>query len=189
MYKKNPAFFSMIFTEIHVSEDMTGWKLAREVRKFEEENKLPRTPIFAVTKEHFDDTGVDLDAEDKEERSSNLCHSEAAGMDGYMMKPPSRYKLRTLLANYINAKKSSPNPQSGAMTEAIHSGHGPDWDENFDLALAEFYTKEQHWLPRLLFLPALITRKFMKWFWWTLRCYGYTFGKAVRDDSKDVLIF
>ena len=39
------------------------------------------------------------------------------------------------------------NPNAGAMTDAVYSGHGPDWDENFDLALTEFYTKVA---PRLV---------------------------------------
>lgn len=40
------------------SEALVCGQLAREVRKFEQESGLSRTAIFALTKEHYDDTGV-----------------------------------------------------------------------------------------------------------------------------------
>jgi hypothetical protein len=33
--------------------------------------------------------------------------SEAAGMDGYLMKPPTRHKLRALLVQYLNARRTT----------------------------------------------------------------------------------
>jgi len=183
-YKKSPGRFSMIFTEIELTDDMSGWKLTRDVRQFEEQEGLPRTPIFAMTKLHWDHTNVDTGSKNKEEKSSNLCHSEAAGMDGYLMKPPTRHKLRALLVQYLNARRTTGATQGGNMTDPVHTGHGQE--EYFDEALAEFYAKE-HWFPKLFFLPFYITRKFMLLFWWGLACYGYTFGK--RDVSKSVIIF
>jgi len=49
--------------------------------------------------------------------------------------------------------------------QALGQSEGGE-DELFDEALAEFYAKE-HWFPKLFFLPALLTRKFMRSFWYS----------------------
>jgi hypothetical protein len=59
------------------------------------------------------------DTETKVTRSSNLCHCEQAGMDGYMLKPPTRTKLRTLLTQYLAARQSvgGARVKGGLMTQ------------------------------------------------------------------------
>jgi len=59
------------------------------------------------------------ETEVKVTRSSNLCHSEQAGMDGYMLKPPTRAKFRTLLTQYLAARQSvgGARVRGGLMTQ------------------------------------------------------------------------
>jgi hypothetical protein len=129
------------------------------------------------------------DDEVKVLRSSNLCHSESAGMDGYMMKPPSRTKLRTLLTQYLAARHSvgGARVRGGLMTQAIRQSEGGE-DELFDEALAEFYAKE-HWFPRLFFLPFFVTRRLMRSFWYLLSCYGVHIKGSNFHDTEKLIIF
>mmetsp|Transcript_30538 Transcript_30538/g.58810 ORF Transcript_30538/g.58810 Transcript_30538/m.58810 type:complete len:355 (-) Transcript_30538:379-1443(-) len=188
IYEADPEAVAVVLSELNPTDDMSCWQLCRDIRHREREGGRPRTPVFALTSIHYDVTGIDVDSKEQS-KSSNLCHCEHAGMDGYMMKPPTRAKLRALLSQYLAARHSVGNQavKGGLMTTAVGEGHAEsEVVELFDEALSNFYAKE-NWFAKLFMLPFYLTRKFMTLYWATLACYGLVFRANKRE--ADMIVF
>jgi CheY-like chemotaxis protein len=88
---------SLVLTDVHMPE-MDGYALATEIRKFEAERGMPRTPIIAITASAL---------REEVER----CHR--AGMDDVLLKPVDLAKLQGCLEKWL--------PPSAAKAAAVDS--------------------------------------------------------------------
>eukprot|EP00238_Polyblepharides_amylifera_P010457 CAMPEP_0196574940 /NCGR_PEP_ID=MMETSP1081-20130531/4533_1 /TAXON_ID=36882 /ORGANISM="Pyramimonas amylifera, Strain CCMP720" /LENGTH=378 /DNA_ID=CAMNT_0041893089 /DNA_START=21 /DNA_END=1157 /DNA_ORIENTATION=+ len=175
VYEDSYKSISIILTEINLLGDMSGWDLTREVRKREREQGRTQVPVFALTGLHYDYTSEDLRATNTI-KSSNLCHSEAAGMNGYMMKPATKYKLRNLLLQHLNSKMAT-CPRTHEMLEESKIMEYKTAEDNVDEALEAFYAKESSF-HRLLLLPFWLARKYFKFFYWALGLMGIQMNQS-----------
>ncbi|KAK3266623.1 hypothetical protein CYMTET_24762 [Cymbomonas tetramitiformis] len=182
-YDAEPERFTSIMMELFLDNDAPGptlsaFQLVRAIRHRERGAERSRVPIFAISKKNFDDTVEDMGT-DTVQVSSCLCHCEEAGFDGYMMKPVSSRKMRSLLAQYVAASSIAKGAYFSRMGPGLDHSEGGEHD-SFDANLAEFYAKEDRF-ARLVFLPALITRAIMKRFYWLCTLIGFRISPAQRD--------
>ena len=78
--------YDVILLDCHVPV-MDGFEMAKEIRKKEEHDDLPRVPIVAITANAL--TG-----------DADKCH--ACGMDNYLAKPVEIISLEAKLSRYLN---------------------------------------------------------------------------------------
>ena len=92
--------YAIIFADIHMPQ-MDGFEMTREIRRLEDANNRPHTPIVAVTANAM--AGED-----------ERCR--AAGMDGYLSKPVGLPRLRATLQRWLHrAEAAAPAIDSSVL--------------------------------------------------------------------------
>ena len=84
--------------------EMNGFEASRNLREYENQQGLPRTPIVALTADIK--KGIEAECSD-------------AGMDGYLSKPFSKNKLAEVLSQWL--KSASNETESTTLSEAEQS--------------------------------------------------------------------
>ena len=94
--------YALVITDCHMPE-MDGYALAREIRRIEAEERLPRTPLIAWT----------ANALPQEEK---LC--QVAGMDALLVKPANLTQLKKMLAEWLHIAVAANSRAVGAQQPA-----------------------------------------------------------------------
>ena len=104
IYKANPSAFAIILMDISMPV-MDGVTATREIRSYEREQALPKTPIVAMT-------GL----------ASAVARSEAqeAGMNDYFTKPVNFGKVAALMKTY-QTKPGSRTPLTSQLARAVQT--------------------------------------------------------------------
>ncbi len=96
--------FDLVLTDCHMPV-MDGFQMTRDIRLWEQENGLGRSPVVAITANAL--TGED-----------QRCLE--AGMDGYLSKPVQLADLRSTLLKWLSQAADEANEQSDLLLQADH---------------------------------------------------------------------
>ncbi|AZY54296.1 response regulator [Bordetella avium] len=100
--------FDVILTDCNMP-GMSGYALAREIRRIETEESRPRTPIYAIT---------------ASAQAEEFARCEAAGMDGCLFKPLDIDALSKHLLPIALAKSSAPMQQTSPSSPVTFQPQG-----------------------------------------------------------------
>jgi signal transduction histidine kinase/DNA-binding response OmpR family regulator/HPt (histidine-containing phosphotransfer) domain-containing protein len=101
--------YNLILMDCHMPQ-MNGFEASSNLREYEKQQGLPRTPIVALT--------ADI-------RKGIEAECSAAGMDGYLSKPFSKNKLAEVLSQWLRPATSGTELTTVSDTEPSASNIGP----------------------------------------------------------------